>query len=216
MHSRAGVLVLPRDEVRLLSEVHRRLTKEGSNAYPRVVGPPEIVRDRPSVGEDDVLHVGIGPSRYGVALVEERKLKLPTAVRLRRGDILNSLTVRVAFVYERKGEKWIEFHQRKGGPNATYKNAWDVSAAGYVDPSRHGDPDDRERVSPWVACAYELAEELGIPSFELPHRDHYQFFGSEETVQPDSLTYWLSVRRSCPQIPHARRRLVSRNSEDAG
>jgi hypothetical protein len=174
--SKSGSLIIPQKEFQVLTEVERRLTQEGSNAYPRLVGSPEIVAGA-TVRGTETLQVPIGPSRYGVALIEERRLKLPTALSLRKNHILNSLAVRVAFVYERKGEKWIEFHQRKGGANATYKNAWDVSAAGYVDPLRHRDPDKKERVSPWLACAYELAEELGIRSFELPHRDHYQFLG---------------------------------------
>ncbi len=176
LRTKTGSLAISRRESGLLKEVYRRLTKEGSNAYPRVVALPKIVGDSIEK-EKSVLNVEIGPSRYGVALVEERKLRLPTALRLRKSHILNSLAVRVAYVYERKGEKWLEFHQRKGGTNATYKNAWDVGAAGYIDPSRHGDPDVRGKVSPWLACAFELSEELGVPTFQLPHRDHYQFFG---------------------------------------
>lgn len=191
----AKSLIIPRQESELLKEVHRRLTQEGSNAYPRVVAPPEIVEGWVT-GGPDLLTVSIGASRYGVALVEERKLQIPTALRLRKNHVLNSLAVRVAFVYERKGEKWLEFHQRKGGANATYKNAWDVGAAGYIDPSRHRDPDVRGRVSPWLACAYELSEELGIPTFQLPHRDHYQFFGlgrNYPTGQLDLLAFCEAV-----------------------
>jgi hypothetical protein len=193
--TKTGSLAISRRESGLLKEVYRRLTKEGSNAYPRVVALPKIVGDSVK-GEPSVLNVGIGPSRYGVALVEERKLQLPTALQLRKSYVLNSLAVRVAYVYERKGEKWLEFHQRKGGANATYKNAWDVGAAGYVDPSRHGDPDVRGRVSPWLACAFELSEELGIPTFQLPHRDHYQFLGlgrNFPTGQLDLLAFCEAV-----------------------
>ena len=97
----------------------------------------------------ETLVVTVGPSRYGLALIEEKKLNLPSAVTLRSMCVLNSLAVRVALVYEMDGHLWVECHQRKGGANATYKDAWDVSAAGYIDPcnEEHLDPLDRKLVS---------------------------------------------------------------------
>jgi predicted nucleotidyltransferase len=180
----------------ILSDVYKRLTDEGSNAYPRVVALPRIDNNR-----TPLLMVQLGPSRYGIALVEERQLSLPTAVQLRSSHILNSLAVRVAYIYKMGQAYWVECHQRKGGPNATYKNSWDVGAAGYIDPNRHKDPLDENRTSVWQAAAAELSEELGIPKHQLPHSDHYYFFGmgrNDPTGQLDILGYCMGVHPLSP------------------
>lgn len=187
-----------------LSEVHGRLTREGSNAYPRVVALPRLETAPTVPGRPKLLVVFLGPSRYGVALVEERRLTLPTAVRLRSRHLLNSLAVRVAYVYEAGGSYWVECHQRKGGANATYKDSWDVGAAGYIDPGRHKDPLDETRISPWQAAAGEIAEELAIAPHHLPHRDHYFFFGmgrNDPTGQLDVLGYCLATNPPDPERP---------------
>lgn len=196
-----GNLAATKFEKQSLREVRRRLA-EGSNAYPRVTGRP-IIRTDNGAGRQ-VLEVYVGESRYGVALVEERKLTLPTAVELRSKHILNSLAVRVAYVYRLGDEWWIEFHRRKTALNATYEGAWDVGAAGYIDPDRHQDPDSPLRISPWMACAAELSEELGIPIADLPHRDHYYFFGigrNDPTGQLDLLAYCRGVSPTDPGRP---------------
>lgn len=195
-----GKIYLPESEVSSLQEVQRRL-KAGSNAYPRLAGAPEFVGVTKS-SESGSLLIPVGPSRYGVALVEEKRLNLPTATALRSRHILNSLAVRVALIYEAKGKRLCEFHQRKGGENSTYKDAWDVAAAGYVDPQRHRDPEDHNRISPWQACAWELSEELGIPSYVLPYRDNYYFFGlgrNDPTGQLDLLAYCSAASPPDPE-----------------
>jgi predicted nucleotidyltransferase len=192
------------DDRETLSEVHGRLTREGSNAYPRVVALPRLETASGVPSRPDLLVVILGPSRYGVALVEERRLKLPTAVRLRSHHVLNSLGVRVAYVYQAGGAYWVECHQRKGGPNATYKDSWDVGGAGYIDPERHKDPLDDTRISPWQAAAAEIAEELAIAPHQLPHRDHYFFFGlgrNDPTGQIDVLGYCLATNSPDPDRP---------------
>jgi hypothetical protein len=79
--------------------------------------------------------------------------------------------------YDQGGHRWVEFHQRSS-LNGTYKEAWDVGAAGYIDRSRHKDPEHPDRiVSPWGACIDEIERELNIPREDLLYRDHYSFFG---------------------------------------
>jgi len=185
-----------------LQEALSRLTKEGSNAYPRVVGLPRVeVR-----ANKQNLIIEVGPSRYGIALIEEKRLTLPTAIDLRSHCVLNSLAVRVALVYEMGGSLWVECHQRKGGANATYKDAWDVSAAGYIDPENrdHRDPLDSNKVSPWRAAASELVEELGIPGHQLFNREHCFFFGmgrNDPTGQLDLLAYYRASSPPAPDRP---------------
>jgi hypothetical protein len=202
--------LFPRDatERERLCEVHDRLTREGSNAYPRVVALPRLETLSAVPGRPELLVVDLGPSRYGVALVEERRLSLPTAIHLRSRHVLNSLAVRVAYIYQKAGAYWVECHQRKGGANATFKDSWDAGAAGYIDPARHKDPLDETHISPWQAAAAEIAEELAIPQHQLPHRDHYLFFGmgrNDSTGQLDLLGYCLATNPPDPnRLPAAR------------
>jgi hypothetical protein len=197
-----------------LLEVHQRLTQEGSNAYPRVVALPTLETPGKVPGRPAVLILHLGPSRYGIALVEERRLDLPTATQLRSRHVLNSLGVRVAYIYQRAGSYWVECQLRKGGPNAIYKDSWDVGAAGYIDPGRHKDPLDETRISPWQAAAAEIPEELAIPRHQLPHRDHYFFFGmgrNDPTGQLDVLGYCLAAHPPDPdRLPTARVRAYDR------
>jgi nucleoside phosphorylase len=162
---------------RALLEDVGELLKMGSNPYPRVVAPPRILRLEHTSRPSSIFQILLGPSNFGISLIEERKLKLPTALELRNRYALNSLAVRVGLVYEKEGSSWLEFHQRKGRANATYKGSWDVAAAGYIDPRKHADPEDPDRLSPWWACAKELTEELNLSSAELPYREHYYFLG---------------------------------------
>src|SRR5260370_5537573 len=115
---------------------------------------------------------------------------LPAAKSLCLTRVLNSLAVRMAVVHGEEGNLMAEFHQRKGGANATYKLAWDVGAAGYIDALSHRDPDDPLRISPWQTSVEEIDTELNIPTYDLPHRDHYLFFGmgrNDPTGQLDLL-----------------------------
>jgi transcriptional regulator with XRE-family HTH domain len=171
---RGGKVGLGERERQALDNVYDRLTREGSNNYPRPVAPPAIEEMNES---GQVLRILLGQGKYGISLVAERDLQLPAALALRSRYVLHSLAIRVAYVWERDGERWLEFHQRAAGANATWEDAWDTGAAGYVDPIRHKDPYNKTRVSPWQAGADELNKELGIPTFELPHRDNYYFLG---------------------------------------
>lgn len=200
----SGKISLPHDELEDLKEVDSRLNKEGSNAYPRVVAPPEIIDDQ----NESTLRITLGPSRYGVALVEERRLSLPTAKSLRLSHVLNSLAVRVAVVSENKGEKFSHFQRRTVGGHGTYKGAWDVGAAGYIDPDKHRDPEDNKRISPWQACVDEIQTELNIAGYDLPNRDHYYFFG----LASNSWTGQLDLLALCelPKPPDPTRSLKPR------
>jgi transcriptional regulator with XRE-family HTH domain len=174
-----------------LRETYKRLQDERSNAYPRLAGMPETYRE----GGESVLRIPIAPSKYGVALIRERHLTLPTAQTLVLRHILNSLAVRVLYIFrDRDGREWGELQQRQFRENATFAGAWDVSAAGYIDPFRHEDPRVPGQISPSRACASELEEELRIPLAELPYRDNYYFFGvgrNDTTGQLDILGYCL-------------------------
>jgi transcriptional regulator with XRE-family HTH domain len=170
----AGSISLSAEERQNLQEVYRRLTSEGSNPYPRPVALPEVVQ---SESGGRTLRILLGQGKFGISLVAEKALELPTALALRSQHILHSLALRVAYVFDREDEHWVEFHQREEHGNATWKGAWDVGAAGYVDPLNHRDPRDESRISPWQGCVDEISKELGIPTYELPHRDHYRFFG---------------------------------------
>jgi hypothetical protein len=108
--------------------------------------------------------------------MKEKHLRLATADALVASHNMNSLAVRVAVTYEEQRTHWVEFHQRSK-LNGTYREAWDVGAAGYIDRSSHKDPEHPERiVSAWGACIDEIRKELNISESNLPYRDHYSFF----------------------------------------
>lgn len=179
-----------------LQEVKDVLTRGGSNAYPRLVANPEIVESIVYEKPYRILNVHIGPSRYGIALVEERRLQLPTALALRKYFNLNSLAVRVAYISKSDDGWWVEFHQRNASGNATYLKAWDIGAAGYVDARSHLDPFDKETLSPWQTAAHELSEELAIGLHRLPNRDKFRFFG----VGRNDLTGHLDILGYCEGV----------------
>jgi nucleoside phosphorylase len=180
-------------EIRRLSEFCDALAR-GSNPYPRLVAPPRPCRLNTHSGIKSLLLLPISDSYYAFSLIREKQIQLASADTVQSSHNVNSLAVRVALTYERDGQRWIEFHQRSP-LNGTYKEAWDVGAAGYMDRSRHKDPEHPERlVSPWGACIDEITRELNIPSEDLPYRDHYSFFGvgmnwcqSKPTMQTDLL-----------------------------
>jgi hypothetical protein len=165
----------------------------GSQPYPRLVGLPWL--ERWQQGPEVDLVVPIAESYYGVALVEEKKIDMPTARQLRRTYVLNSLAVRVLLLHTVDGQLHAEFHRRKGHYNATYASAWDVGAAGYIDSLLHVDPESAGRVSPWVAARAELREELNLRNEMLPYREGFFFLGigrNTPTGQVDVLGYCRS------------------------
>ena len=171
-----GTSTLTRKQYQALDDTYKRITQERSNPYPRPVAVPEIIDG--DYGR--LFRILLGEGKYGVALVEERKLALPAALEARQKHVLHSLALRVAYLYKvnvRDEIHMMEFQQRQPGPHATWPGAWDVGGAGYFDPENHADPRDRTRVSPWKGCMDEISKELGIPGGELPHRDRCHFFG---------------------------------------
>jgi hypothetical protein len=167
-------------------DVFDALNKQGSNPYPRIVAVPDIItRDG-----GQRLRIRVNRSKYGIALIEEKKLMLPTAIDFRAQYALSALAIRVAYVFSSKdGSKWVACHQRQGRVNATWPHAWDVGGAGYINAGarEHRDPDDETIVSPWQAAVDEISKELNIHSSNLPHRDSYYFFGVANDKPTDHL-----------------------------
>jgi transcriptional regulator with XRE-family HTH domain len=171
-----GKSTLPVKQFQSLDDAYTRIKTRFSNRYCRAIAIPDIVENE----KGRLFRIQLGEGTYGVSLAEERKLPLSSVLENRTKHILLSLALRVAYVFKEQRDDayyWMEFHQRREGTNATWPLAWDVGAAGYFDPDNHTDPDEPTRVSPWQGCADEIAKELGIPKFALPHRDHYFFFG---------------------------------------
>jgi nucleoside phosphorylase len=160
-----------------------------SAPYPRLVAPPTVHFLEKSGLRRTFLQVPIAESYYGFTLIKEGKIDLPIANRLRMSRQLNSLGVRIALTFQHGGQRWVEFQQRSAA-NYTYKEAWDVTAAGYIDREKHRDPDKPELISPWIACREEISEEAGLSGAGLQYREDYFFFGigmNEPTGQLDIL-----------------------------
>jgi transcriptional regulator with XRE-family HTH domain len=178
-HVRAGTIALTTEEADNLNDVYRRLTLERSNPYPRLVALPKPI----ALDSSRILPVSLGRGKYGISLVAEKNLDLKTAAEFRNHYILHSLPIRVAYLFDDPpGETWVECHQRSCSGNATWPGAWDVGAAGYVDPIRHRDPTARKRISLWQTACDELEKELNLEAYELPHRDNCHFFGTSQDL----------------------------------
>jgi nucleoside phosphorylase len=186
LKSKEGTHRLSQDQEKALKDFVGNLN---SNPHPRLVAPPVRHFLETSGLRRTILQVPIADSYFGFTLIKEGKIDLPTANRLRASCQLNSLAVRIALTFERDGQPWVEF-QRRSKANFTYKQAWDVTAAGYIDRERHKDDDKPERISPWVACREEIHEEAGISRADLQYREEFYFFGigmNEPTGQLDIL-----------------------------
>jgi transcriptional regulator with XRE-family HTH domain len=168
---------LSRKQYQDIKFVYGKITEERSNPYPRPVAIPEII----DTDYGRLFRILLGEGHYGIALVEEKKLALSSALEARTKHILHSLALRVAYLYKEKRTDEIytmEFQQRKQGPNATWPLAWDCGGAGYFDPDMHLDVKyDPTRISPCNGAADEIAKELGVPIRTLGFRDRFGFFG---------------------------------------
>lgn len=151
--------------------------KKGSEGYPRLINF-DLKRGTGNVKK--IFQLEVAPSKYGLSYLAEvtesnKKINLKEIVQLKKNHSLNSLAVRIGLVHKKKGKNYLIFHQRMPKENATYEEAWDVSAAGYINPSFHSE--DGKTISPWLASKVELSEELTIPEELLPFRENYGYFG---------------------------------------
>lgn len=152
--------------------------KEGSEGYPRLIDF-DVIKGTGHV--EKIFQLKVAPSKYGLAYLAEvtesnKSVKLSEIDRLKREHSLNSLAVRIGLVHTNNKNNYLIFHQRMPKENATYQGAWDVSAAGYINPSFHSE-DGGKTISPWLASRAELSEELTIREELLPFRENYKYFG---------------------------------------
>ncbi|MCI0560376.1 MAG: SIR2 family protein, partial [Nitrososphaera sp.] len=185
---------LKAEDVEKLRDVLLRL-KEGQNPYPRLSAIPKF---KPS-GRGEFLEVTLAPSTYGLSLLTERSIDLPCLADIKGRVQTNSLAVMIAYTYTDPDDnaRYCVFHQRKGEQNASWKEAWTIGASGYIDPKKHS---EFGRISPWLAAAYELEEELNIRREYLPNREHYKFFGVARATERG----FLDVIGECTAdyVPH--------------
>ena len=188
------------EELAQMRRAHEELKRGRSEQYIRLVEAPSVA--------GDVLIVPYAESHFGVGLIRERNLQLPTALELRSDHLLNNLAVRVAAVYEDGTNTFVEFHQRQKVLNSSYAEAWDVGAAGYIHAKKYPDPYYENPVSVWKAAEDEILDELNAPDAAMPSRESYAFFGlgrNEETGQIDILgACFLSGRLQADRPPSAK------------
>lgn len=164
-------------DIELLEKIDdvKEILMKGQNKYLRLHNMPRLVKTK--LGHNLILNTV--PNFYGISLIEEKGIEIASLNSIEELFDLNSLAVRILYKFKNKrGKQVAVFHKRRARTNATYKNAWDVSAAGYID-SDHLDPEieNTERISVWQASICELSEELGIPKENLPYREKFAFFG---------------------------------------
>jgi hypothetical protein len=154
--------------------VLKRLDKEGSNPYPRPVSIPKLSK----TDKGTVMRLYIGEGDFTTQALREKNINIPILHETRSQYVFSTLALRVAYVSSiRDREPWVEFHQRDPVNNSTWQDAWDVGAAGYVDPQNHRYTESNKTISPKIACASELIEELALKGHQLPFEDHFHFFG---------------------------------------
>jgi hypothetical protein len=186
-----------------IKDTLKRITEGRSNPYPRPIAMPEIIDS--DYGR--LFRIRLGEGKFGVALVEERKLALNAALEARTKHILHSLALRVAYLYKENPTDNIymaALQQRKPGPNSSWPLAWDCGGAGYFDPANHVDEQDPPRISPCQGAADEIAKELAIPKFELSNRDSFHFFGlanDEPTGHINLIGYCVGGYKPDPNRP---------------
>lgn len=161
---------------RAVEKVLTSLEIGGANAYPRLCAPPQVVED--PEGRDRRLRLVLAPSVYGAHLLNVYDVDIPSLRKVRDRCSLTSLGVRVSYTFPMDRQWRVAFH-RRGVNNEDYAGAWDIGAAGYLDPVRHRPLQglDPGTGSPYQAARNELAEELGLSMLSLPHPDNVSFFG---------------------------------------
>lgn len=172
----------------------KKVMRRGNSPFPRMCALPRLIIER--TGRESVLEISLSKGTYHLALAAERLPDLPAIRRVKTEYNLNSLAVRVAYIYKENQTWYMEFQQRSG-ENATYKKAWDVAAAGYLDPRRHGDLEDESVLSIVQAARHEMSEEMKIPINEVPYKEDFYFFGVTRNVhtgQLDVLGYCIGER----------------------
>src|SRR5262249_45643175 len=71
------------------AEAFLQLAQESNSPYPRLLAIP-VVQPQPGSGTGELMRIPIGPSYYGVALLNEKRLTGPTITALRETEPLNS------------------------------------------------------------------------------------------------------------------------------
>ncbi len=165
---------------------HNRIN-EGAQRYPRMVRMPAI-------NDKNILTIKLGYSLFNLgyivqqAIYENRLEEIIPEIRaLSQNYQPISFAIKVMLIYEEKGKHYIVFQQRNNN-NFMYKRAWDLSAAGYLEPqyisksndgnvcTRNKPPALSENIlSAWCHIRKEIEEEIGINERDLPYIEGYNF-----------------------------------------
>lgn len=183
-----------KDRREIRAEIHR--ITEKSNPYLRLRSLELEERDKKS--GTNILTLRCDPSDYQVgALAATLKRLGSSADQIRNkltGKNVHSLAIRIALVsisaksMQRQDKKFVDNEReiilhRRTSTVFTYRRAWDVSAAGYIDRLLHLSDHDERRIEISKAARAEINEELGIPTWLLPTEEHFEFFGLTQNVE---------------------------------
>jgi hypothetical protein len=193
---------------RIAADVLYQINEVGQNAYPRIVSLPSV-ETKDGIA---VLTINLASSLFGLHSIDLNSIELPSILREKGKHCLNSLGVRAAFTYHEKGKEYCLFHQR-GDKNQDHKYAWDIGAAGYIDPNKKGVKISSKRLSAWKAAKNELDEELFITvsGGVYPTNEGFAFFG----LTRDTVTHTITLFGECkgtvkPDIKRIKRNLGKR------
>ncbi len=141
--------------------------RDGNNQYPRLIHKPIEINGS--------LHLILGKNNFFITDLSSRIPAFPNLRSFMQEHIVNSLAVRVCLVFQESNQKIIAF-QKRGESNSTYSEAWDVAAAGYIDPIKHIH-NEYKKLSAYVTARNELVEEQNIEFLDLPNQERFSFFG---------------------------------------
>ncbi len=148
----------------------------GMAGYGRIVSLPRVFRNSQTDRKEMIIELGDSCFGYHYIRVLTHYLKdldIPEFASLAKKCTMLSLGVKVALVFK-KSEKNFVLLQRRGQKNFVRPGAWDLSAAGYLDPQVHSE-DNGKTISLWKAASMELKEELCLRKGQVPYREKYYF-----------------------------------------
>lgn len=182
------------DRKRIFDEINR--ITEKSNPYLRLRSLE--LEDLDKKAGTSILTLRCDPSDYHVgALAATIKRIGSSADKIKKklnDKNVHSLAIRIAIVsvsarsMQRGGKPYVDnarsiILHRRTSKVFTYRRAWDVSAAGYIDRQDHTSEHDERRIDISKAARAEINQELGVPTWLLPTEEHFEFFGLTQNIE---------------------------------
>jgi hypothetical protein len=194
-------------EIAQVERILKQLTATGCDSiagnlpYPRLYSLPYIKKAHGEL----VFNITLAPSHYGLGLADQFHIEVPRLVELRKKMPLASAAIRVALTYQLNvggTSKTFCVLQKRTVENMTYKGAWDVSAAGYINPNPDNVWNPKTKLLDLFAVALdELKDEIMlkvVPTTSLPTRESCYAFGMSHDQRAGHLDVIMEYHLGSP------------------